>query len=342
VEKLDLKIEDLSSPEYTAILDRATNRLEKALVDGAVDDQWINDEIEILSFPIAVMMAVATTDTHFKRRYALAETKRVYNILKEEREGKVIEVAKKFSWRIKPAELNGASAHERSYDYSLHFVDFLKNISGFREKKWKLANRFVQDGYVYLSGYEAARLLAEEVRKHIEKKLDAKGVLTPPQNIAERIDRFKRAFAKQRGMMRFEEIPKSVITDAFPPCMRQLHDEIASGRHISHISRFALTSFLVSIGMTVENVIDLFRSSSDFNERVARYQVAHIAGEKGSRTKYTPPRCDTLQTHGICPGPNEICRTVRHPLAYYRRKARGMKEKAAYSEREEDRYPLVH
>ena len=47
----------------------------------------------------------------------------------------------------------------------------------------------------------------------------------------------------------------------------------------------------------------------------------------GSRSKYMPPRCDTLQTHGVCHNKDEICREIRHPLAYYRRKPRTVKKK---------------
>jgi DNA primase large subunit len=83
-----------------------------------------------------------------------------------------------------------------------------------------------------------------------------------------------------------------------------------------------LTSFLVNVGMPSEKVTDLFRSFSDYNERMTRYQVEHIAGERGSRTRYTPPRCETLQTHGVCVNPDASCRNIRHPLSYYRRKAR--------------------
>jgi len=67
-------------------------------------------------------------------------------------------------------------------------------------------------------------------------------------------------------------------------------------------------------------VIELFKNFSDYSERMTRYQVEHIAGEKGSRTRYTPPRCDTLQTHGVCTNMDETCQKIRHPLSYYRRK----------------------
>jgi DNA primase large subunit len=141
-----------------------------------------------------------------------------------------------------------------------------------------------------------------------------------PQNITPIVEQLICFFLEKRGNTKIQELPKDIVTAAFPPCMKQLYDKAKSGRSISHISRFALTSFLINIGMSVEEVINLFRSSSDFNERLTRYQVEHIAGERGSRTKYLPPKCSVLRTHGVCVNSNETCKKVIHPLSYYRRK----------------------
>ncbi len=326
VGKLDLKIEDLSKPEYASILRRAINRIEKALSNGLVDWQS-HEEIEIISFPIAVMIVAATKDIHLKRRYALAEAKRVYNLLKNEAKEKMIEVAKTFNWRIKPLEKNKITIYGEAYDYALNFVDYLRNVGNLREKKWKLINRLLVDGNVYLTRVEAARLLAEEVRKRIEKKLNM-DVPKLPQNLMEHVNRLEHVF-KQKRKIRLEEAPKGVVIEAFPPCIKKLYEALSSGQHISHIGRFALTSFLINIGMSVEDVIELFQTLSDFNERMTRYQVEHIAGERGSRTKYTPPSCDTLKTHGVCPGMDEICRRIRHPLTYYKRKFKALRRKVS-------------
>ena len=282
-----------------------------------VSEQPRNDEIEILSFPIAVMMVSTTKDVFLKRRYALAEAKRAYNLLKQENKDKIIQIANTFNWKIKPAKSETA-------DFALHFTDFLRNTTGFHETKWKLVNRTMLNGEILLTRDETARLLAEEVRGHIERKLDTKIGLELPPGIANRVELLQQLFWSRKGKMRLEEMPKEIVLDAFPPCIRQLYNTILSGRHLSHVGRFALTTFLINSGMTVDNVVDLFRSLSDFNERMTRYQVEHIAGGRGSRTKYIPPKCDTLRTHGVCPGMDEICRRIRHPLAYYRRKLRIM------------------
>jgi DNA primase large subunit len=324
VKGIDIGIKELESEEFNRILNKAEDRVEKALTDLStyVKSRPRDDEIEIFSFPIAVMMAAATGDSLVKKRYALAEAKRVSDMLKDERKEKIMVIAKNFNWKIRLVEDNSL----RPYNFALHFTDFLKNATDFRDKKWKLVNRLVFNGEVYLTTNEASRLLEEEVRRYIEGKLDTK-VGSLPQNIMNRVNRLKQLALAKRGEIRLQEIPKGVVIAAFPPCIKGLYDSMAAGRSIPHIGRFALTSFLINIGMTVENVIDLFRSTSDFEERMTRYQVEHIAGVRGSRTKYIPPRCDTLRTHGVCPGIDEICKGIRHPLAYYRRKLKTFKNR---------------
>jgi len=306
------------------VLDRAENRIEEAILFRTLSQKSPNDDIEIPSFPIAIMMVAATANSLIKKRYALAEAKRVSDLLKGEGEEKIMEIADNFKWKIRPVK---GDISVGSYSFALHFTDFLKNATGFQDKKWKLVNRLVLNGEVYLTKSEASRLLEEEVRRYIEEKLSTKvGLL--PQGIMDRVNRLKQLASEKLGESRLEEVPRGVVIAAFPPCIKGIYDTVLSGRPTSHIGRFALTSFLINIGMTVDNVIDLFRSISDFDERMTRYQVEHIAGVRGSRTKYIPPRCDTLRSHGICSSTDEICRKVRHPLACYRRKLKTVRAEA--------------
>jgi DNA primase large subunit len=322
VQNLELKITELDNQEYACILNRAEKRIEEAIVYAQIGQQDQNQEIEILSFPIAVMLVSATNDSFLKRRYALAEAKRAYNELKLESTEKIFTITDIFRWKIQPTE-------QTMTNYPVHFTDYLRNTAGFHEDKWKLVNRMMQKGEVRLTKNEIARILAEEVRRHIEKKLEAKLDIELPQTIVGCVEKLEQMFIIRKGKIRLEEMPKEVVVDAFPPCIRQLYNDSKAGRHLSHIGRFALTSFLIQIGMNSEDVVNLFRSSSDFNEKMSRYQVEHIAGGRGSGTKYIPPRCDTLRTHGVCPGMDEICRRTRHPLSHYRRKLRSVKEETS-------------
>ncbi|MGC8896325.1 MAG: DNA primase regulatory subunit PriL, partial [Candidatus Bathyarchaeia archaeon] len=211
------------------------------------------------------------------------------------------------------------------YEFKLHFTDYLKNTTQLREKKWKLVNRLLTNGNVYLTKTEIARLLSEEVRRQIEKRLNVEELPQLPPAIMDIAEKIKKLSIEKIGKTEMEGFPKTITQTAFPPCIKTLYEATSSGRHISHIGRFTLTSFLINIGMPPENVIDLFKNFSDYDQRMTTYQVEHIAGERGSRTRYIPPKCDTLKTHGICMNPDMLCQNIRHPLAYYRRKVKTTK-----------------
>lgn len=319
VKKLDFKIEDLTKPEFKNVLERAEERLEEAILYISVSRKMRNEEIEILSFPAAIILAVATENSFIKKRYALAEAKQAYEDLKNESEEKILRFAQNFGWKL---EINKPT---KKPSFSLHFTDYLRNTTHLREKEWKLVNHVLSNGRVYLRKDEVARLLQEEIRKHIEKRLEVKEAPRFPLDITERAEKIKQLATEKIGKTEMEGFPKDVVQSAFPPCIKALYNAASSGRHLSHIGRFTLTSFLINIGMSPESVIELFKSFSDYSERMTRYQVEHIAGERGSRTRYTTPRCDTLKTHGVCINPDETCQRLNHPLTYYRRKLKTTK-----------------
>jgi len=331
VKRRDLKIENLMNPDYKEILDRAEERVEEALQSNPpkVSYRPHEGDIEILSFPVAVILVAASVNDFMKRRYALAEAARAAELLaNENEEKKIVEVAKAFNWKIRtPKESLGRI----KFEFAVHFTDFLRNTESFHEKEWKLVNKPVLRGDVYLRKHDVARLLQEEIRRRIEVRLasNVRSMLQDP--ILERVDKLKQIYASQIGEKHFEELPKELVDEAFPPCVRQLYDAAKSGRHISHVGRFTLTTFLLHAGMEPNKIVELFHSTSDFNERLTRYQVEHISGSRGSRTKYIPPKCETLQTHGVCPGVDDLCRSVRHPLSYYRRRSRTLKKEAPVS-----------
>ena len=102
--------------------------------------------------------------------------------------------------------------------------------------------------------------------------------------------------------------------------------------NLAHPSRFFITTFLSSLNQNPESVMRLFATAPDFKESFTRYQVEHITGTTSS-TKYSPPKCDTLVSSGVCPGPNALCRQIRHPLSYYRVMAESEKNSSVRLER---------
>jgi len=197
---------------------------------------------------------------------------------------------------------------------------FLKNSIAFQDRKWKLVNRVMINSNIYLTREEAGRLLQEETQKQIQERLSQATRLELPRILEQRTNRLKELLDRRRKTEKSYELPTEIVIGAFPSCIKVLHDNASSGRHLSHMGRFALASFLLNVGLSAEKIIELFTEASDFDERMTRYQVEHIAGIRGTGTKYSSPNCSTLKTHGLCRSPDEICKSVRHPLSYYRRK----------------------
>ena len=327
VKREDLDIQSLDNPELESIINRAIERIEEALKTNPpqVTYREREEDTEIPSFPVAIILAAASGSNYIKRRYALAEARRAYELLREEKKEKFLEIAKAFNWRIKcPENTIGG----RRFDFALSFPDYLRNARAFHESRFKLVNRPLLKGEVYLTKREAARLLREEIQRRIEERLNADVRSILPENLLSRIEKLKEKYATHAKEIVFEGFSKEMREEAFPPCIAQLLSAAKAGRHISHLGRFTLTSFLLNIGMKPSDVVDIFRSSSDFNERLTRYQVEHIAGSRGSGTKYIPPSCETLRTHGLCPGSYDSCKGIKHPLAGYRRRMRTFKKES--------------
>jgi DNA primase large subunit len=314
MQKLGLKIEDLANPEMAQILSRAEERVKNAILSVSIGEKSEN-YVEIPSFPAAIILAIATKNSFIKKRYALAEAKQAFIDMQLESSERIVAIARDFDWNL---SVNRDS--EVPLEFEVSFADYLRNTTHLRDKKWKLVNRFLVKGKVYLNKHDVARLLQEEVQRRIEERLEATELPNFPEKITDLADGLMELAKERIGQEEMEGFPKVVSQSAFPPCIVALYEDASKGRHLSHVGRFTLTSFLVSIGMPSEKVNELFKSFSDYNERLTRYQVEHIAGERGSRTRYTPPQCSTLQTHGVCVNRDALCRWVRHPLAYYRRK----------------------
>src|SRR4030042_4921110 len=166
VKKLGLKIEELTNPEMEQILNRAEERVKNAILFVYVGEKREND-VEIPSFPVAIMLAIATKNSFIKKRYALAEAKQAFSRMQLESREKILAIAADFNWNLTPNR-NTALPLE----FALSFADYLRNTVHLRDAHWKLVNRLLRQGTVYLNQHDVARLLQEEVQRRIEKRLE--------------------------------------------------------------------------------------------------------------------------------------------------------------------------
>ena len=85
IKTLDLKINEFSESTFSYILDRAENRVESTLASSNTGTPLREFNVEIPSFPIAIMLVAAINDPYLKKRYALLEAKKVSESLEEEK-----------------------------------------------------------------------------------------------------------------------------------------------------------------------------------------------------------------------------------------------------------------
>ncbi len=322
---------ELATPEFLPILERAKERVKQGVFSGRISPESTQEDVDILAYPTALMIISAVSDDRTRRRYALAEAKRASQLLRTEPPDKLLQIATgSFGWDAHLAERDIGDTH---FELALHFTDYVRNSARIRNLKWKLVNRVLSQGYVFLPREDFARLLEEEVQaKVLEKTSDTD--ITLPEELEKHVSNLRSVLIARSQSLAAEDMPHAVVTAAIPPCMNNLLSLLQTSKHISHMGRFAMAAFLLSIGTTEDDLLGMFKAFTDFDERIARYQVEHIAGKRGSRQKYTPPNCTTMQTHGLCVNPDDLCATVRHPLSYYRKKARNFYDKRGTGRRE--------
>ncbi len=320
VEALGLTLDDLSDPGHRIVLDRAETRVSQAIIDGEASSELGDTLTELLSFPVSNMFVSAIGEQFLFRRYALAESVRAQKLLNSENEERLEEIASiDFGWTLNIVDetLDG-----RLYRFQVFFKDYLRNAAGFREPEWKIVNRLLKEGFVLLSKREVSRLLQEEIKRRIMSLVSKQRKLSLIGPMGKKLEILEKFYDDNRSKLTGEDLPSELLTGAFPPCIKHSFEGLLAGKRLSHMERFGLTSFLINVGMDIDEIVNLFVSVTDFDEEFTRYQIEHIAGLRGGRTKYTPPTCSTFKTHGVCYNPDKLCQNIKHPLSYYRNKIR--------------------
>ena len=300
---------------FRSVRSRAIERVEGAISGDIQDRQTSNDAAllaELLSYPMARVMISCLGDQLLVRRYALAEAKLAYSRMRKDPES------------ILPmAEDLGIHPQGKDDPLRIHFSEYIRAAHRMRNPKWKLVNRDLMEGYLTITREELMRLMEEMVRDKVMKGLPLEVDEATCKKLAEYTAPIKSELEilKARQKVDLGKIEEG----AFPPCIKSMLSQVSVGINLAHSARFALTSFLLQINMPVDDVIGLFNTSPDFDEERTRYQVEHIAGASG--TKYKPPSCATMTTYGNCPGEDELCKRIRHPLGYYERRIRYDKNK---------------
>ena len=286
--------------------------MREAVESGAVSDRPFPNELdqlaEMLSYPIARMIVSCAGDRYLISRYALGEAMLLEQRLMWEDDDALMEIS---------SEL-GVDAKRTDKGYLIHFTAYLEATSSIRAKEWKLVNQEIFSGMVRISKEKLARVLRQRLNDKINSELPRKvtdGIIAAFGEDAKSFSAQMEARRKQ-----FIEGEMGPVDDvSFPPCIKTILTMMRSGENVPHTGRFALVSFLHTIGMSADRIMELFSTVPDFDASKSEYQVRHITGEI-SGTEYSPPECSTMKSYGICYNPDQLCQQewMTHPLKYYR------------------------
>jgi len=316
--RLGVSLEELD--EYTEALSSAKERLIKAYKRGYIDDELADSDKELLSFHIALLLVKLLGIEQLAAKFSLAEARRVERFL--EQEGKKDLVA--YIFKV----VTGVDAEEVQqtlggveYGYRIPVIEYLKRAVHLHSPEWKLVNRVVDGGFVYLTTHGLSRLIREEIRSMIYSRIKSlpQPKLTPA--LQEAVEDLRKVIKVLTPIAQ-----TTVEPSKYPPCVQHALDLLHRGQNIPHYGRFLMTTYLLNLGKSVDEVVSLFAKAPDFNERLTRYQVEHIAGLRGGGTKYKPPSCRTLQAHTLC-FKTEACDDIKNPIQFGRSRAKGGSKK---------------
>ncbi|MEM3584426.1 MAG: DNA primase large subunit PriL [Nitrososphaerales archaeon] len=305
---LSLSIDDLKQEDYQRVLERAKHRVIEAIQKNFISTEIEEPNLEILSFPLALIIVKAIGIDYFMHRYSLAESLRAEKLL--EKEKKII-ISNIFRSAF---NVDLISIEHEFFDFKISLIDYLLRATHFHKPEWKLINRVVEKGFVYVKTHELIRLMREEIRRIIYERMKNLSLPKIPENVKEIIDEIIKELPSIPSKELQEFTPRM-----FPPCVMHVLDLLQKGQNVPHYGRFLLTSYLLGIGKSIDEVINIYPKAPDFSERLTRYQVEHIAGMRGGRKRYKTPSCRTLITHGLCFKDEILCDKIKNPIQFGRK-----------------------
>ena len=307
-----------TDPDLKNLIDKAFDRIQVAADGKIYKSDLIGDQVskeaalprEVFSFLLAIVLLKLSGMHTLIKRFALAEARRAEKYLEKDLANISDESKKQLAIRV-INDLFSVQVEKIDEHFIIPVSDYLKHSINFHEREWKLINRHVEAGQVFLTPHETVRLIRKELGTYINSKIiNAK----TPIMIPGFEDSVQKLVSLSKKFSTF-----TVTTGEYPPCIKHAIDVLEKGENLPHSGRFMLATFLLSKGQSVEQIAPLFKNAPDYNERVTLYQLNHLAGTSGSATKYLCPSCEKLKTQSLCFAIPE-CDNIISPLQFGKKK----------------------
>jgi len=298
-----------TDPDLMPIIEKAYHRIEKASTGKIYHSELVNLEqldVEVFSFLIAVVLLKLCGMNTLIKRFSLAEARRAEKFLEKDLADFSDKTKEQLAVRI-IKDLFSVNVQKHKEFFVIPVSDYLKHAVYFHEKEWKLVNRRIETGKVFLTSHETVRLIRKELDSYINSKIHE--VSTPSM-----IDALKKPVEKLRLLSKKFSVPTMVSTE-YPPCIKHAIDVLNKGENLSHSGRFMLATYLLATGQTVSQIAPLFKNAPDYNEKVTLYQLNHLAGNSGSGTEYKCPSCEKVKSKDLCFATSD-CDGIINPLQF--------------------------
>lgn len=306
-------LDDLNLPELGHIVERASNRIRSEIVHGKPDYVLERHEVEILTFLVGILIIKAINSDNLTKKHCLCEALRAEKFLVRDLKAqgdlsnKKLLIFKVFKELL---QMDVVPSLKYQVMFEVKVTDYLKRSHLFYEQEWKLINRLVHDGRVFLDPDETVRLIRSEVANLLLERIRQMNPSHIPTTIREQANFLKSIIPV--APRNLDNAPS-----VYPPCIRHALDHMAAGENLPHSARVMLATYMLAIGKNIEEIVSLFKTAPDYDERVSRYQVEHLAGERGSRVRYLVPSCTKLRNDGLCFATSQ-CEGLINPVQFGR------------------------
>jgi len=306
----DPDLRDLIRKAYDRILVAADGKIYKSDLDGDHVSKEAALPREVFSFLLAIVLLKLSGMHTLIKRFALAEARRAEKYLERDLANISDESKNQLAIRVID-DLFSVQVEKSDGYFVIPVSDYLKHSINFHEREWKLINRHVNHGRVFLSPHETVRLIRKELGTYINSKIINAKTPTMIPGFEDSVNKLV--------LLSKKFVTYTATTGEYPPCIKHAIEILEKGENLPHSGRFMLASFLLSKGQTVQQVAPLFKNAPDYNERVTLYQLNHLAGTSGSGTQYSCPSCEKLKTQSLCFATSE-CDNIINPLQFGRKK----------------------
>ncbi len=317
--------------DFEKVLPNSIENLKLILqnIDDFSDKKIEEDLIEALSYPVQNGIVAYLHDPWFINRYSEAFSRRTRKFFEANKNE--IEILKE--WGINIIEdMNGKDT------FKMNVFDFLSFATKIRSsdlkpgmdftqfsKRFKLVNNIVSEGWVeQLTRSDISNLLTAALREHVYNKVqelfEHLKESKLPKQIMEEADNLKDLileFKQERSIGEF--YTGTVYNDAFPSCINNGHVQLLAGKNLDHQERLIFEFFCLNIGMTAEELLNLFAHSPDFRKDITGYMVGHA-----EKKQYKSYGCKKIKSFGLCKintknDPYNWCMKgkIKNPLTYF-------------------------